>query len=210
MSNINNTDSVGGRTTHNHNAQIYPTNGERHTSWGTQYDWSVRERIANDIANGVLGLDDMAKMLDLQRSHICDWGRKYRPEFFGPPRKRLSNNVVSYHARNGKEYTKDEKIAIAELITSGRHTVQQVSKQYNVCPSVLRKWTRPGRRFYNNRTPSPIARPVVSKPAPTVVVASKSNTDRLLASPEHVRLVIGILLNDSPAKALSVAKALIS
>ena len=209
MSNINSTDSVGGRTSHGHAAPIYPTNGEHPTQWGTHYDWDARERIVNDIANGVLGLDDMANMLDLGRSHIADWGRKFRPDFFGAPRRRIKSTTKGYNRRNGKEYSKDEKASIAQLITSGRYSVEQVSKQYQICPSILRRWTTPGRRFHNNRKPAPIVPPVASKPAPTIVSSSKTDADRLLANPEHVRLVINLLLNESPAKAQAVAKALL-
>lgn len=209
MSNINNTDNVGGRTSHGDAGPIYPTNRKTPTEWGTHYDWDARERIVNDIANGVLGLEEMASMLDLGRSHIADWGRKFRPDFFGAPRRRIKRTNKGHNRGNGKEYSKDEKASIAQLITSGRYSVDQVAKQYQIWPTILRRWTTPGRSFRDNRKPAPIVPPVASKPAPTIVSTSKTDADGLLANPEHARLVINLLLNESPAKAQAVARALL-
>lgn len=208
MSNINNTDNVGGRTPHVNTAPIYPINGESPTYWGNHYDWDVRQRIVNDIANGVLGLEDMASMLDLGRSYIMDWGRKYRPDFFGLPRKRL-NKSSKVSSRNGSIYNAEEKANIAKLITSGRYSLDKVSKMYQLSPSVLERWIVPGRRFLKNRTQKPRIVTVQHKPAPAVASPAKSEVDQLLSSPEHARLVINLLLNDSPAKAHAVAKALL-
>ena len=209
MSNINSTDSVGGRLPLNVNEPIYPTNNERPTRHGTHYDWEVRERIVNDIANGHLGVADMSRMLDLGQSHILDWGRKFRPDFFGPPRKRLKRSKDSFNKRNGSNYGPEQKQEIAKLVTSGRYSLDQVSRQYSVCPSIILRWTKPGRRFYTNKKPQTTVTPVISKPAPAIAASARSDTDRLLASPEHVRLVLNLLLNDSPAKAQAVAKALL-
>ena len=209
MSNINSTDNVGGQLPLNVNQPIYPTNGMAPTYWGSHYDWEARERIVNDIANGLINVDDMAGMLDIGRSYIGDWGRKFRPDFFGSPRRRLAVIKGKLKKKNGSNYGPEEKANIAKLVTSGRYSIEQVSRQYSVCASTIKRWTEPGHRFHKNKRPKDFVPPVVAKPSTAVIAPSKSDTDRLLAIPDHVRLVINLLLNESPAKAQAVARALL-
>lgn len=187
--------------------KIYATNGRPEGRHGPQFDREVRKQIVNDIADGLMSVAEMSQKINVSEGHILDWGRSYRPDFFGAPRKSRNKRRED---RSGSRFYPQEKAAIAEHVKSGRMTLEQASKQYRVCPSIIKEWTRPGRRF-NRSSRMKNAAPFVSKSVHTAHSApSKTNTDRLLANPEHTRLVIGLLLNDSPTKAQAVAKALLA
>jgi len=185
--------------TENSNSPVYPVNGKSPTSWGSQYDPSVRARIVNDIANGLLTIDEMSEMINVGKSYIRDWGRSYRSDAFGKPRSRPAkkNNYHNY----GQGLTVEEKMEIARSVISGEISIKAASIKYKVFPSKIEYWVN-SKRYNPGATRMHVAN---HQPA-----AKTFPADRLANSPKHSRIVLDLLLNGSTEQALVVARAFLA
>lgn len=203
MSHIDNNDMTGG------NKNIYPENGLARNKWGMQYDENVRRSIVDDIRSGKLSLDEMSEMLDLWRSAILKWkgsnGLGLSDTVTTQSRHR---KIVSYTrtpgcpGSNGVGISKELRIEIVKAITEKRISMDEAVRKYRVYRSKLLRWCES--KQYNRRTNLNVAK----QDAPTHQLIS--NVDKLMLNPGHARIVLDLLLNGLPDKALIVAKALTS
>lgn len=207
MSHIDNNDMNGG------NKNIYPENGKPPTEWGSQYDPHVRYQIVQDIYMGKLTLEEMSEMLNVGRSHIKDWQRSHRPDVYGPPRRSRRSNYVSGYTRStgtpgtfGKNLSKEQRRQITHAILRGEITLEAAAKKYRVYPSKLKQWCKS--KTYASFTVDEVSG---HKAAPSAEANKPDNlVERLICTPEYNRIVLDLLLNGLPDKALIVAKALTS
>lgn len=197
MNNINTQDIVDGVLLLNTNGQAkeitYPTNGRKPTKWGQQYDRATRCRIVHDINAGKITAEQISATLDIWKSSVEEWtGCKYT-------KLRKQKGLL----KNGSQYDALAKSNIAKLVTSGQHSLEYVAKAYSVYTSTLARWCRSNHRFYTGKK-------TVKQFAKPVVTAQQSSTDRLLSNQDHAKIVLNLLLNESPLKAQAVAKALLA